>query len=65
MGFKKPTRNPDIYLSKEDIITILHLSKRDVNYLIEKRLLTPKSCDGKILFRLTELIQASFYYDNL
>lgn len=65
MGFKKPTRNPDIYLSKKDIITILHLSERDVNYLIEKRLLTPKRCDGKILFRLTVLIKASFYFENL
>ena len=42
MGFKKPTRNPDIYLFKKDIITILHLSERDVNHLIEKRLLTSK-----------------------
>ena len=65
MGYKKPTRNPDIYLSKKDIITILQLSERDVNYLIEKSLLTPKSCDGKILFRLTELIQASFYFESL
>ncbi len=63
MGFKKPSRNPDIYLSKIDIITILHLTERDVNYLIEKRLLTPKRCDGKILFRLTELIQASYYFE--
>ena len=65
MGFKKPTRNPDIYLSKKDIITILHLTENTVNLLIEKRLLTPKSCDGKILFRLTELIQASFYFDKI
>ena len=65
MGYKKPTRNPDIYLSKKDIITILQLSERAVTSLIEKSLLTPKSCDGKILFRLTELIQASFYFESL
>ena len=65
MGFKKLTSNPDIYLSKKDIITILHLTENTVNLLIEKRLLTPKSCDGKIIFRLTELIQASFYFDKI
>ncbi len=64
MGFKKRTRNPDIYISEKDMIEFFNIPEKDVRRLIEKRLLTPKSCDGKILYRLTELMQASFYYKN-
>ncbi len=64
MGFKKPTRNPDIYLSQKDMTDFFHLPEKEVKHLIEIRLLTPKSCDGKILYRLTELMRASFYFDE-
>lgn len=64
MGFKKRTRNPDIYLSQKDMTDFFHLSEKVVKHLIEKRLITPKRCDGKILYRLTELMRASFYYEN-
>lgn len=63
MGFKKRTRNPDIYVSEKDLIEFFNIPKKDVRCLIEKRLLTPKNCDGKILYRFTELMQASFYYE--
>jgi len=62
MGFKKPTRNPDIYVSEKDMIEFFNIPETDVRCLLENKLLTPKSCDGKILYRLTELLQASFYY---
>jgi hypothetical protein len=42
MGFKKPTRNPDIYLSQKDMTDFFHLPEKEVKRLIEKRLLTPK-----------------------
>ena len=62
MGFKKPTRNPDIYVSEKDMVEFFNIPENIVRTLIENRFLTPKSCDGKILYRLTELLQASFYY---
>jgi len=62
MGFKKRTRNPEIYLSEKDMIEFFNIPEKDVRNIINKKLLTPKRCDGKILYRLTELIQASFYY---
>jgi hypothetical protein len=63
MGFKKRTRNPDIYISEKDMIEFFNIPEKDVRNIINKRLLTPKRFDGKILYRLTELIQASFYYN--
>jgi hypothetical protein len=64
MGFKKPTRKPDIYLSRKDMTDFFHLPEKEVKHLIEKRILIPKSCDGKILYWLTELIRTSFYFDD-
>ena len=64
MGFKKRTRNPEIYLSQKDMTDFFQLSEKVVKHLIEKRLLRPKRCDGKILFRLTEFMRASFYFEN-
>jgi hypothetical protein len=64
MGFKKPTRNPDIYLSQKDMVDFFKIPEKEFKRLIENRLLTPKRCDGKILYRFTELIRASFYFDN-
>ena len=64
MGFKRPTRNPDIYISQKDMTDFFQLPEKEVKHLIEKRILKQKSCDGKIPYRLTELIRASFYFDN-
>ena len=62
MGFKKPTRNPGIYVSEKDLKEFFNIPKRDVKNLIESRLIKPKSCDGKILYRFSEILRASFYY---
>jgi hypothetical protein len=64
MGFKKPIRNPGIYLSQKDMTDFFHLPEKEVKHLIEKRILIPKSCDVKILYRFTELMRASIYFDD-
>ena len=64
MGTNKPTRNLDIYVSQKDMVDFFHVLENIVIDLIEKRILKPKSCDGKILYRFTELIRASFYFDK-
>jgi hypothetical protein len=64
MGMKQRSRNPDIHLSQKDIVTYFDLTDKDVDTLIRNKLLTPKRCGGKILFRMTELMKASFYFDN-
>jgi len=61
---KQRSRNPDIHLSQKDIVTYSNLTDRDVEQLINQRMLTPKMCGGKILFRLTELWRASLYFEK-
>lgn len=64
MGFKKPTRNPEIYISEKDMIEFFNLPEKEVKMIIEKQLIKPKYCDGKILYRLTEVMRASLYFQS-
>jgi len=64
MGMKQRTRNPDIHLSQKDITSFFDLTDQDVENLINLKMLTPKMCGGKILFRLTELWRASLNFEK-
>ena len=59
MAFKKPTRNPDIYVSVKDMIEFFNIPQESVSNMIENKFLIPKRCDGEIIYRHTELMRAS------
>ena len=51
----------EIYLSKKEILTYFNATNSDINYLIKRNLLKPIIKGGMILFKLGDIMDATFY----
>ena len=51
----------EIYLSKKEILLYFKATNSDINYLIKNKLLKPINRGGMILFKLGDLMDATFH----
>jgi len=55
------SKSLEIYLSKKEIQTFFKATNSDINYLIKNKLLKPIIKGGMILFKLGDIMDATFY----
>jgi hypothetical protein len=53
-------KSPNIYLSKKEVERFFKLKAIDIRKMLNSKLLKPNYCNGKVLFKLTDVLQASF-----
>ena len=51
----------EIYLSKKEILIYFKATNSDINYLIKNKLLKPIIKGGMILFKLGDIMDATFH----